>query len=284
MPDKTKDRRLIELKYRIMWRIGTVIAFLLYFSGIMAIYTFVRWRCFKQYIAIVLMYHRVGDNSHEPDMTVSNSNFDCQMRYIKENYKISSLDEILDLYISGSTLTEDTIAITFDDGHRDNYINAYPILRKYDIPASIFVAINFVGQPFGLTKEEILTMRKDKITFGAHTMTHRVLADLDKHSASLEIKGSKSALEQILGEDVKYFAYPYGLRGRDFTVESVQIVRETGFTAAFTTNNGYIDRSNDIFMLKRIGVRNIPLFVLKCRLSGIFENRFIHILRRCAGV
>ncbi|MDO8281314.1 MAG: polysaccharide deacetylase family protein [Thermodesulfovibrionia bacterium] len=188
---------------------------------------------------------------------------------------------MVDAYLCNKKFDIDTVAITFDDGFKDNYTHAYPVLKKNNVPAAVFVASCFIGDKEGLSKDDMAIMQKGGIRFGAHTMTHKVLAELIRDAAVREICDSKSALEEILQEKVNYFAYPYGKRGRDFTDETMQVVKDAGFIAAFATDNGFITEENDIFALKRIGVRNFPLFVLKARLSGIFENSLIHIFRKC---
>lgn len=273
------NRKLIELKYKIAWYVGTILSFLLYFSGIMALYVFLRRKYLKRHIAIVLMYHRISDNGDDPDMTISTKNFERQMLYLKKNFNIVSSDEIVDGYMRNSRLGKDIVAITFDDGFKDNYTDAYPILRKYNIPATIFIATDYIGQDYRLSKGEIVIMRKGNITFGAHTITHKPLSEVDRETAFLEIHGSKAALEDILQEDVKYFAYPYGKRGRDFTDDSMRIVKEAGYSAAFSTDNGCINRDGALFALNRIGMRDFPLFVFKSRISAIFDNKWFYILR-----
>ncbi|HQU30677.1 MAG: polysaccharide deacetylase family protein [Planctomycetia bacterium] len=282
--DVQSNRKFIKLKYKIAWYAGIVLSFLLYFSGIIGLYIFLRKKYFKKYIAVVLTYHRVNDNNNSPDITVSQKNFDSQIAYLIRNFNIVSIDKILDECRYRTQLEDDTIAITFDDGYKDNYTHAYPILKKYNAPFTIFVSTGYIDTTNMLTKEEIAAMHKDKITFGGHTVTHKVLSGLNREAATAEISGSKSALEQILKENVKYFAYPYGKKGRDFTNETMQIVKECGFTAAFSTKNGCIDSNGNYFALNRIGIRNVPLFVFKSRLSGIFENKFITLLRVILGL
>lgn len=226
------------------------------------------------------MYHRISNDSDTPDMTVSTKNFENQIVYLKKNFNIIPLDAMLDIYVHNTRLEKDTVAITFDDGYKDNFTVAYPILKKHKISATVFVATSYIGRDFGLSKEEIKTMRKSNITFGAHTVTHKVLAELDRESVVIEVNRSKSALEEILQEEIKYFAYPYGKFGRDFTEESMQIVKEGSYHAAFATDNGFITNKSNLFSLNRIGMRNFPLFVFKARLSGIFENRCFYILRK----
>lgn len=282
--DVQSNRKFIKLKYKLAWYAGIVLSFLLYFSGIIGLYIFLRKKYFKKYIAVVLTYHRVNDNNNSPDITVSQKNFDSQIAYLVRNFNIVSIDKILDECRYRTQLEDDTIAITFDDGYKDNYTHAYPILKKYHAPFTIFVSTGYIDTTNMLTKEEIAAMHKDKITFGGHTVTHKVLSGLNREAATSEISGSKSALEQILKENVKYFAYPYGKKGRDFTNETMQIVKECGFTAAFSTKNGCIDSNSNYFALNRIGIRNVPLFVFKSRLSGIFENKFITLLRVILGL
>lgn len=278
------NRNLIKLKYKIAWYVGTMLSFILYFSGILPLYFYFRREYLKHHIAIVLMYHRINDYSDATDKTVSTKKFEQQISYLKKRFKIISLDEMVNLYKQNIQLREDTAAITFDDGYKDNFTDAYPILRKYNIPAAIFVAADYIGKDYGLSKEEMLMMQKNNITFGAHTINHRVLSELDRALASFEIKDSKLILEEILNEKVKYFAYPYGKRNRDFSDESMEIVKEAGYDAAFSTDNGFVDSKSNCFALNRIGIRNFPLFVIKCRLSGIFENKFVNMVRSLAGL
>lgn len=273
-------RGFIRLKYRIAWKIGVAVSFLLYFSGIVPLYVYVFRRLLNRHVMTVLMYHRVSDSSEEPDLTVSQKNFEVQVAYLKKKYDVVSLDKVVDIYKSGMNLKRDAVAITFDDGYRDNFTDAFPVLVRQGLPAAVFVATASIGRGNKLDKDDIGVMQKNNITFGAHTVNHRVLAELNAEEAAEEIKGSKDALEDILGEDVRFFAYPYGKKGRDFMDESMGIVGDSGFLAAFATDNGFITGESDIFALKRIGMRNFPLFVLKARMSGIFENSLICSLRR----
>ncbi len=264
--------RLIELKYKIAWYVGALLSFLLYFSGFVTLYTYLRRRYLKYPITIVLMYHRICNNS-TPDISVSTKNFDRQIAYLKRNFDIVSLDELVENYKRNYRLGKDIVAITFDDGYKDNYLNAYPILRNYNAPATIFLITNFIDKnPEMLNSNDILIMLNDKITFGAHTLNHKILSEIDHEAAWLEISNSKFMLEEILHKKVKYFAYPKGKR-RDFTEVTMEMVNEAAYVAGFSTENGRISHNSNVFALNRIGMRNYPLFVFKVRVSGIFESR-----------
>jgi peptidoglycan/xylan/chitin deacetylase (PgdA/CDA1 family) len=171
------------------------------------------------------------------------------------------------------------MAVTFDDGYADNFTHAFRILTRYSCPATIFVVTGFIGRdPETLTREQIEIMQKSIVSFGSHTITHPVLSEIDEADARREIVQSKSDLESILGSPVEHFAYPKGKK-RDFNHCHATMVRDAGYAAAFTTENGCIQRGDDPFALRRIGIRDVPLFVFKVRLSGIFESSWLLRLR-----
>lgn len=271
------------MKYKAAWYAGTAVSSILYFSGIIALFNLLRSRG-QRNIAVVLMYHRVSDDGEKPDITVSTGNFERHMSYLTENFKVVPVDEVVDGYINGRKWEQDIAAVTFDDGFKDNYTDAYPILKRYRIPATIFVVTDYIGSDIGLTEEEIMLMYNGDITFGAHTISHPVLSVIDRERAFQEISGSKDVLEGILKSTVAYFAYPYGKRGRDFSDESMDVVRECGYKAAFATDNGFITQESSRYALNRIGMRDFPLFVLRARVSGIFESRLFYALRRLARI
>ena len=93
----------------------------------------------------ILLYHRVNPDSDPFFPAVSVNVFEAQMRYLATNFRVRSLSEILRRLRQGKGIEPLTIAITFDDGYRDNYSFAYPILKKYHLPATVFVATGFIG-------------------------------------------------------------------------------------------------------------------------------------------
>jgi peptidoglycan/xylan/chitin deacetylase (PgdA/CDA1 family) len=102
-----------------------------------------------------------------------------------------------------------------------------------------------------LTSTQLVALRRAGMQIGAHTMTHPILATLDRQAASAEIAGSKRFLENLLGEPITLFAYPNGKPGEDYHAESVAAVRSAGFDAAVSTTRGAADRSTDPFQLPR---------------------------------
>lgn len=94
----------------------------------------------------VLLYHRVNPDNDPFFPAVSVKAFDGQMRYLASHFRVLSLADIIERIRAGREVEPRTIAVTFDDGYRDNYLYAHPILRKYNLPATIFVATAFIGR------------------------------------------------------------------------------------------------------------------------------------------
>jgi len=102
-----------------------------------------------------------------------------------------------------------------------------------------------------MTSAQVVEMRGAGMLVGAHTVSHPILANLDRAAARAEMADSKRFLEDLLGERVGLFAYPSGKPGQDFTGESVAIARDVGFDAAVSTAWGTAGRNDDRFQLPR---------------------------------
>ena len=93
----------------------------------------------------ILMYHHV--NEHQGDLvTIAPADFEKQMSYIKDNFNAIHLDELLSYLKSNRRFPARTCVITFDDGYYDNFAYAYPILKKYNLKATIFVTTSRIGE------------------------------------------------------------------------------------------------------------------------------------------
>lgn len=114
-------------------------------------------------------------------------------------------------------------AITFDDGLEDTYSIAYPILKKYNIPFTIFVVTDFLNLPGYLTKPQLLEMCENPlVTVGAHGVSHEILSEMSYAQQKREIEESKRMLEKLIGKEVKYFAYSHGQYNAD-TLKLVKV-------------------------------------------------------------
>lgn len=266
---------------KIVWSAFLLVSFFLYFSGIICLYTFFRKKVFKQYRRIILVYHEISKQGANSKYAVSKENFEKHMDYIKRHFSAVSLDTILEMSEGKSNITMDAVAITFDDGFKDNFLNAYPVLQKYQLRATIFLISGWIARKNDmLNLEEIKLMGKDGIDFGSHTVTHRMLSNLDSNTADDEIYRSKADLENLLKKEMCYFAYPYGKK-RHYTEEVKDKVKQAGYKAAFTTENREIDMHCDRFELGRFCIQDYPLYAFETRLSGIFETKFVFAIRKC---
>ena len=273
------NRKIKDTKYRAFWLIGTFLAFILYFSGIVWLYTYIQKKFFKKYRTIILTYHRVRNDSKFPDISVSTEKFKRQIAYLKKYFNVISLKTLINNIEEKKELFMESVAITFDDGYKDNFLNAYPVLKNYNLPATIFLITEVIGKNKEMIDvDEIKIMKNGGFDFESHTVTHRVLTELDFAAVFEEISQSRVNLENRLDETIRFFAYPKGKRDHFNKYIKTQ-VEKSGYKAAFTTINGQIDKRSDLFELPRLGIRNCPFFVFKVRVSGIFESLPLYSIR-----
>ena len=217
----------------------------------------------------ILTYHSINDEIN-PDETVTPEEFEKQLQYIKENYKVISLEDAVEYLQTDIKKISDSIVITFDDGYSDNYHNAYPLLKKHNFPATIFLISDLIDDKGGkyLSQSQIHEMMDNNISFGSHTISHRILTGLRNDEIIGEIRDSKDILESQLGNKINSFAYPVGTRA-DFDDETAEIVKEYKYTYACSNVYGMNDENSDIFALKRIGIETTDCFFLfKQKLDG----------------
>lgn len=227
------------------------------------------------YVAPIIMYHSVSpkQNPAISGLIVSPETFQRQMRFLKEcKYNILPLDELAALLKEKKRLPPRTIAITFDDGYKDNYTYAFPILRKYNIPVTMFIIINEVGRPKGdrVSWDDIRQMRSSGlITFGSHAMGPQPLINIKSdQELRLQIFDSKKALEDKLGIECSLFSYPEGM----FNAKIRQLVVDAGYKAALGTRLGKDYPDNDIFAIRRLRISEnaASLFVFWFETSGYY--------------
>ena len=116
---------------------------------------------------LILMYHGVvkNKNTHLSANHCSRKEFESEIKYLNENFDIVPLDVLFDLSNQNIKPRRKTIAITFDDGYENNFTNAFPILKKYRVPATIFVVGSCVSNPDYILWYDYLDIIKDKILF-----------------------------------------------------------------------------------------------------------------------
>ena len=215
--------------------------------------------------ALILMYHMVDEpeSSKELRFCTPPKEFRRQMAYLEGSAFIPiTLEQLVSGMNGQSTLPENPICITFDDGFESVLTHALPVLNQYQMPATLFAVSDLIGKTNiwmhkrAFPRRNILTWPQLRelddagVTIGSHTRTHVRLTEIPKSSMIDEISNSKKQLEDALGKSVDYFAYPYGL----YDQEAITTVVDAGYSAACSTLSGFNRGDQDIFQLRRIDI------------------------------
>ena len=207
---------------------------------------------YNVYSVPVLMYHSIGEGAENSRLIVSPESFQRQMSFLRKgNYQILSLDEYVELLRENKRPDKRSVVITFDDGFRDNYTNAYPILKKYRIPAAISVVAEWVGQENMMSWDQIRELNSDVlIEIVSHGLKHCPLDGLSKSAVINELKTSKRILESKLNTVIDYFCYPCG----NFTPFVKELAKLWGYKAALATHPDARIALNDTYAIRRIRI------------------------------
>jgi len=201
----------------------------------------------------ILTYHSIGDR--DDDMNVEVADFREQMAWLR-----SAAVPVIAL--EDAAAGKAGVAITFDDGYRDNLANAAPILCEHEFPATVFMVAGRAGDFLGTRRDEasrlmnwgeVRALHGLGITIGAHTMTHRRLSAMTETEQREEIAGSVAVIGDAIGESVTQFSYPYG-SARDYTHASIEAVKECGCRLAVSNRYGYNDSGSDPYQLRRVWI------------------------------
>ncbi len=226
-----------------------------------------------RYQVPIITYHSVAPASAQPLNNVRLQQFEKQMAYIKKHgYKVLRLDDFIADLKAGKSPDHKSVVITFDDGYKDNFTAAYPVLKKNGFPFTIFVEVGNIGSPNRFTWEDAREMSAHGVDIESHLMTGAYLPDLPYKERVFQLKESKRLLEVELKRPVYFLAYPIG----GFDDEGKMLVRDLGYKAAFTTNRGKDRKAKDLYELKRIRIKDSDLDAqLWLKLSGYY-NLFRH--------
>lgn len=196
----------------------------------------------------VLYYHSVRESA-DNEVTIKPEKLRDQLKYIKdEGYETLTIKQLNDYILNNSPIPEKSILITFDDGYMDNYYSAFPILKEFNMTATIFCIASELDGSYYLSKDAIKEMSDYGIDIESHTVTHPHLNKLEYNKQLEELAESKKILENITGKEISSIAYPFG----DFNDNSIKAAKEAGYVLGFTTKLGLSDRNDNPFALDRI--------------------------------
>ncbi|MGH6692835.1 MAG: polysaccharide deacetylase family protein, partial [Gammaproteobacteria bacterium] len=208
--------------------------------------------------AVVVAFHRIQDTERPEALTVSIHTFERYCRFFRRHFHPVPLRDLVARLDRGDRPGGE-LAITFDDGYRDNCENAAPVLERLSLPATFFIVTRWmdtgivpwwdeelgVRHPW-MTWDQVRSLHRRGFEIGAHTQTHADLGSVATDEARREIQGARHDLERRLGAPVTSFAYPYGRRD-NLTDANRRIVRAAGFTCCCSGYGGTNPRGTDPF-------------------------------------
>jgi peptidoglycan/xylan/chitin deacetylase (PgdA/CDA1 family) len=213
----------------------------------------------------VLMYHAFTPDESHDRYTIPRASLERQLRLLRRlGYRQISVERLGEALRDEEPLPGRTVAITIDDGYRDNLELAWPELRRRGFVATIFMVSGRVGasndwddqglaakRPL-LDADQLRSLHEEGVEIGAHTRHHVHLPDIDAEAEEAEIAGSRRELETLLGAPVRTFAYPYG----GFGADDVSAVERAGYLAACTTETRLAAPGDDPLAIPRIEVHD----------------------------
>jgi peptidoglycan/xylan/chitin deacetylase (PgdA/CDA1 family) len=207
----------------------------------------------------VLMYHRISDlNDAERrspllrDLTVAPMEFARQMQYlVDQGFTLLLAREVEEAVRAGRELPEKAVAVTMDDGYRDNFEQAFPILSRHGLPATIFVVTNTVETVGHLSWEEIGIMHGAEVGYGSHTVSHFDLTLLPLAQLDFELREYPRVLAERLVERLTAVANPAGRYNRRVAARA----QAAGYLAGWKKGGGPVRPGDDMYLLPRVRVR-----------------------------
>jgi peptidoglycan/xylan/chitin deacetylase (PgdA/CDA1 family) len=218
--------------------------------------------------AIILMYHNIDTppkHARIPNLYVTLRMFRFQMWYLKiAGFKVLPIKDVVQAVEAGDA-TQNMAAITFDDGFVDFYQNAYPVLKHYGYPATVYVVSELAGKdnvwdseketvkkPL-MTWDQVREVSTHGIEIGSHTRSHPQLTTLSGDALKEELSGSKQKIEEELNRSVEHFCYPYG----DWNDTVKAEVIKAGYQFAVVTQRGHVVKGSDALALRRVPIKLI---------------------------
>jgi peptidoglycan/xylan/chitin deacetylase (PgdA/CDA1 family) len=229
--------------------------------------------------------------------------FEQHLRWLNAHCDIVAFSQVVDA-ARDQRRDRPVVAVTFDDGHADNYESAFPLLQRYNVPATFFLTTGLLDRdPHVMGRFQTLwragaedirplewvqvrEMRHAGMEFGTHTHSHPNLSRLTRGAAEVELRQSKVILEERLGEPISAMAYPFGIPRRHFSTETMEIAAAVGYDRAAAITFRGVHPSHSQFAIPRFpvppgGVGTLRDMVLGAwDLLGVWQERAPMALQR----
>lgn len=212
----------------------------------------------RRIVLPVLMYHRIDVpnarlSALTRKLTVHPADFERQMTWLKtRGFTALTQEEVYKALMHGRSLRRKPVVITFDDGYRNVFGKASPILARLGFHATAYVISSRIsnGDPSFLTWPLLRSLERRGVAIGSHTVSHRDLTEVTDAELRAELVNSRRALEHRLGHRVQWLAYPFGA----YDGRVVQAAGRAGYVVAVSTMPGACQESNHPLELRRIRV------------------------------
>lgn len=188
------------------------------------------------------------------DLSVTPERFAAHLDALQAaGYTTISLYDLLQNLMQGTPLPDKPVVITFDDGYRDNYENALPLLVARGMTATFFVVTDFIDEkrPEYVTWEMARAMYEAGMSIEAHGRDHTSLANRDNDYLVWQALGSLEAIEREVGVRPRFVSYPAG----EYDQATMDLFHSANYWAGVTTVQGATQQSDDLFELPRVRVR-----------------------------
>lgn len=207
----------------------------------------------------ILMYHYLsvppeGADRYRIDLSVAPDLFAAHLDRIQaEGYTTISFYELVAHLTQGAPLPDKPIILTFDDGYRDNYENAFPLLVEHQMRATFFVVTDFIDEarPEYISWDMAREMLAAGMSIESHSRNHATLRKRDNDYLVWQILGSRETLEYELGVRPRFISYPAG----EYDQATIDIAHSANYWAGITTEQGVVQRSDELFEIQRVRIR-----------------------------
>lgn len=208
----------------------------------------------------ILMYHYLSTppanaDIYRQDLSVPPELFAAHLDRIKsEGYTTISLYDLVAYLQQGKSLPEHPVILTFDDGYRDNYENAFPLLHERQMTATFFLVIDFINneRPEYLTWDMVREMYAGGMAIEVHGLDHSSLRKRSRADLEFQALRSYETIQDRIGIRPRFVSYPAG----EYDTETITMFQSAGYWAALTTVQGATHSSDKLFELRRVRIRN----------------------------
>jgi peptidoglycan/xylan/chitin deacetylase (PgdA/CDA1 family) len=205
------------------------------------------------------MYHYVSEppadaDIYRRDLSVTPANFEAQLAWLQsQGYESITLTDLVYHLSRGWPLPDKPVILTFDDGYRDNYTNAFPLLQEYGYTGTFFLVTGPIDfeNPDYLTWDMVEEMHQAGMDFQPHSYRHLDLRGTGLDFLIFEILAPKEAIEARTGETPRFYAYPSGR----YDDRTIAVLKSANYWGAVITEQGATHTSDGLFELVRVRVR-----------------------------